>query len=309
MIIKKTKRAAALVLALILAFSSLSLISCEKDDREVYTLSFSEANSIEDMEKHDGEKVSVIGYMSTLSPVNGEFMYLMNLPYQSCPFCVPNTTQLSNTLAIYAKEGKKFEFTDMLIKVEGELEFGEYTDAYGYSYSYRIKDATYSTVDTSELDEEYKLWQQLAASGVIGDVYAMYDYVSYVCFWPTYTANLDGKGSDYLYPGDVMIFLDGENTQYGYGYVDGYFDKLVKTIEEVDKEAFADLVANIRSAEALAQRALDDYKNERYSRVVEYSGNFRDGRTQYKMNDQAKYETEFTEITDFFYSWIAEWEV
>ena len=58
------------------------------------TLSFSQANSVEAMQKLDGQEVNIIGYMSTLSPITGNFMYLMNLPYQSCPFCVPNTTQL-----------------------------------------------------------------------------------------------------------------------------------------------------------------------------------------------------------------------
>ena len=89
------------------------------------TLSFSQANSVEDMQKLDGQEVSIIGYMSTLSPITGNFMYLMNLPYQSCPFCVPNTTQLSNTMAVYAKDGDSFEFTDRAIKVVGTLEFGD----------------------------------------------------------------------------------------------------------------------------------------------------------------------------------------
>ena len=124
----------AVSLALVLML--LSLASCGGAagvaDGEVKKLSFSEANSVDQMKKLDGQKVSIIGYMSTLSPVNGEFMYLMNMPYQSCPFCVPNTTQLSNTLAVYAKDGKSFEFTDLLIRVEGVLEFGDYTDEYGY---------------------------------------------------------------------------------------------------------------------------------------------------------------------------------
>ena len=51
------------------------------------TLSFSQANSVEAMQKLDGQEVNIIGYMSTLSPITGNFMYLMNLPYQSCPFC------------------------------------------------------------------------------------------------------------------------------------------------------------------------------------------------------------------------------
>ena len=120
----------ALVLALLMALGCFAACGEDNvsDEGGVVKLSFSEANSIDDMKKLDGKTVSIIGYMSTLSPVNGEFMYLMNMPYQSCPFCIPNTTQLSNTLAVYAKNGKSFEFTDLLIRVEGVLEFGDYTD-------------------------------------------------------------------------------------------------------------------------------------------------------------------------------------
>jgi hypothetical protein len=123
------------------------LVSCEKEDNLSQLLSFSQAQSITEMEKLDGKTVTIIGYMSTLSPVSGKFMYLMNLPYQSCPFCVPNTTQLSNTMAVYAKS--EFKFTDRAIVVTGTLEFGDFTDEFGYQYSYRIKDATYAVLDTA----------------------------------------------------------------------------------------------------------------------------------------------------------------
>ena len=177
------------------------------------TLSFSQANSVEAMQKLDGKQVNIIGYMSTLSPINGSFMYLMNLPYQSCPFCVPNTTQLSNTMAVYAKSGDSFEFTDRAIKVTGILEFGDYTDEYGYEYGYRITDATYTEVDTSEMSDKMKLWQQLASTNVISDVYNMYEYINFLCFWPTYTAEFEG-GKDYLYPTDAINFIETEGAQF-----------------------------------------------------------------------------------------------
>ena len=98
-----------IALILISCFVVFVFASCGNDNGgdEIIdnTLSFSQANSVEAMQKLDGKQVNIIGYMSTLSPINGSFMYLMNLPYQSCPFCVPNTTQLSNTMAVYAKTG------------------------------------------------------------------------------------------------------------------------------------------------------------------------------------------------------------
>ena len=272
------------------------------------TLSFSQANSVEAMQKLDGQEVNIIGYMSTLSPITGNFMYLMNLPYQSCPFCVPNTTQLSNTMAVYAKDGDSFEFTDRAIKVVGTLEFGDYTDEYGYEYAYRIKDATYTEVDTSEMGEKLQLWQQLASTDVISDVYNMYEYVNFLCFWPTYTAEFDG-GKDYLYPTDAIYFVETEGAQYNYGYADGYFEGMIATIKEVNATEFNDLIENITKAQALADKALTALKNEEYTTTAEYADVFGDGRSQYIMNDNATYEAEMEAIYTEFAEWLAEWEL
>ncbi|MBQ7861695.1 MAG: hypothetical protein IJ349_05785 [Clostridia bacterium] len=272
------------------------------------TLSFSQANSIEQMKKLDGQQVNIIGYMSTLSPINGSFMYLMNLPYQSCPFCVPNTTQLSNTMAVYAKNGDSFEFTDRAIKVTGTLEFGNYTDEYGYEYGYRITDATYTEVDTSEMSDKMKLWQQLASTDVISDVYNMYEYVNFLCFWPTYTVEFE-SGKDYLYPSDALRFIETEGAQYNYGYKEGYFDSMIKTIEEVSTSDFSTLVENIKKAKSLAERAYADLKAEEYTITAEYGSSFNDGRSQYKMNNADEFDKEMTAIYREFAQWLAEWEI
>jgi hypothetical protein len=272
------------------------------------TLSFSQANSVEAMQKLDGQEVNIIGYMSTLSPITGNFMYLMNLPYQSCPFCVPNTTQLSNTMAVYAKDGDSFEFTDRAIKVVGTLEFGDYTDEYGYEYAYRIKDATYTEVDTSEMGEKLQLWQQLASTDVISDVYNMYEYVNFLCFWPTYTAEFDG-GKDYLYPTDALHFIETDGAQYNYGYADGYFEGMIATIKEVNATEFNDLIENITKAQALAEKALTALQNSEYTTTTEYADVFGDGRSQYIMNDNATYEAEMEAVYTEFAEWLAEWEL
>ena len=299
-------------LILISCFAVFVFASCGNDnggdETMGNTLSFSQANSVEAMQKLDGKQVNIIGYMSTLSPINGSFMYLMNLPYQSCPFCVPNTTQLSNTMAVYAKNGDSFEFTDRAIKVTGTLEFGDYTDEYGYEYGYRIKDATYTEVDTSEMSDKMKLWQQLASTNVISDVYNMYEYVNFLCFWPTYTAEFEG-GKDYLYPTDAINFIETEGAQFNYGYAEGYFDSMINTIEEVSTTDFITLVENIKKAKSLAERALADLEAEEYATTTEYSGLFNDGRSQYKMNNADTYEKEMEAIYREFSEWLAEWEI
>ena len=302
------KKIIAFTLAIISLLSVFSLSSCKEEYEFGTNLSFAKANSIEEMKKLDGKTVSIVGYMSTLSPISGAFMYLLNLPYQSCPFCEPNSTTLSNTIAVYAPNGKKFKFTDRLIKVTGTLEFGDYEDEYGFNYSYRIKDATFVEVDTSEMSGELKLWQELASTDVVGKIYEMYDYINFLCFWGTYTYNWD-EGKDYLYPADIDMFLVKDGAQFNYGYKDGYFDGLIATIESVDKTAFKDLVKNIRDAEKLAAEALQAYRNGEYAAVPEYSNSFGDGRTQYKMKDADEYEERLSKLYKDFASWIGEWEV
>ena len=298
------------VLCLSLALTMLcpALISCGKNDKKATLLSFSQAQSVEAMKEYDGKTVTMIGYMSTLSPINGEFMYLMNLPYQSCPFCIPNTTQLSNTMAVYAKANRSFEFTDRAIQVVGTLEFGDWEDEFGYKYNYRIKDAEYTIVDTSDMSEQLRLWQALASTDAIADVYAMYEYINFLCFWGTYTAEFT-SGKDYLHPQDALDFIKKDGWQFNYGYADGYFDSIIKKIESVDKDKFGALVTNVREAEKFANRVLGELEGGKYQKVSEYSNSFKDGRIQYKMNNADEFEAKMKELYGGFSSWISEWEL
>lgn len=302
------KKIIAVVLTLILALSLFTACGSKGGEIIGNTLSFSQANSVDAMKKLDGQQVNIIGYMSTLSPISGSFIYLMNLPYQSCPFCVPNTSELSNTMAVYAKEGDSFKFTDRAVRVDGILEFGDYTDDYGYQYAYRIKDATITEIDTSEMGEKLQLWQQLASSGAVADVYAMYDYVNFLCFWGTYTAEFQ-SGKDYLFPTDALNFIQKDGAQYNYGYVDGYFDDIIHTIEQVNATEFKDLVENVRQAKELAESALTALENGEYTQTDEYSGVFKDGRQQYKMNSADDYDKQMNKLYGNFASWLAEWEL
>lgn len=295
-------------LLLVIIIACPMFVSCEKDEGKAQMLSFSQAQSIEEMKKLNGKEVSIIGYMSTLSPISGKFMYLMNLPYQSCPFCIPNTTTLSNTMAVYAKSDKGFEFTDRAIIVTGKMDFGDYTDEFGYQYSYRIKDATYSILDTSNMSEELKLWQQLASTDVVADVYTMFEYVNFLCNWPTYTAKFE-QGKDYLYPSDAKMFVEKEGFQYNYGFKEGYFETIIAKILSVDKTAFAELVKVVEDAQKLSESAYTALANGEYSVVKEYSGSFNDGRNQYKMNDADAFESGMRSVYGAFSSWLAEWEL
>lgn len=302
------KKIFACVLVMVLAVGCFSACGGKDngDNNGTRLLSFSQSNSVKEMEKLNGQKVSIIGYMSTLSPVSGNFMYLMNLPYQSCPFCVPNTTELSNTMAVYAPDGKEFEFTDRAIQVTGIMDFGDYTDEFGYEYKYRIKDASYSILDTSQMSDELKLWQQLASTDAISDVYTMFEYVNFLCFWPTYTAEFE-SGKDYLYPADAVRFIETDGAQYNYGFKDGYFEDIIATIKSVDETAFDDLVKTVEEAKNLSEKAYDELKNGNYELVDEYGTLGKD--KQYKLNKSDELEKEMEKIYTSFSQWLADWEL
>ena len=298
-------KAAALLLLACLLLPTVASCGGEKGTR---LISFSQAHTMKELKKYEGETVSIIGYMSTLSPISGEFMYLMNMPYQSCPFCLPNTTQLSNTMAIYAKDKNGFEFTDRAIRVTGTMEFGDFEDSFGYQYYYRISDATYEILDVSEMSDSLKLWQSLAASDVIGEIYQMLDYVDFLCRWPVYTLKVNGLHT-YARPDQALSRIETEGAQYNYGFREGYFDDLIASVRAVDGTAFEDVVTMIESARALCEKAYLELKNGQYAVVKEYSGEFKDGRDQYRLYLINELTSEASAIYQAFSTWIAKWEI
>ena len=319
---KKFLSLIALILALVCVMNLFS--ACKKEEAisgdQVTKLSFKSAAGYEYLKTLDGTYVSINGYMATSSPVDGSFMFLMNLPYQSCPFCVPNTTQLSNTMEIYPKAGDSFAYTSQAIKVVGKLvvapsEDQPFTDSYGYQFNFKIVDATYTVIKAEELSEDMALWQSIANTDVVNDIYKMYDYVNFLCAWNTYTVNsyTDENGNEvpgyYLYASDAEKFIYTDGAQYNYGYKDGYFDSIVSKIEAVDKEAFADLVANIRAAEALAKKALSELENKNYTSEYKYVEKFGQYDYVYTINIGEELIEEMQQIYTEFSDWLGSWEM
>ena len=145
-----------LIIVMLLALSAAGLAGCGKGagDADAQKLSFAESASIDTIRSLDGKPVTITGYMATLSPLSGDYIYLMNLPYQSCPFCVPNTQQLANTMAVYAPKNQKFTYTDRPVRVTGRIELGDFSDAYGYTYTRTYSD-TYSQPDSDAFSDTY----------------------------------------------------------------------------------------------------------------------------------------------------------
>ena len=154
-----------------------------------YQIRFSDLVSLESLQEYNNKTVTAVGYMSPIMSYDGSFGYLMNLPYQTCPYCVPNSDKITNTIAIYAKNGEKLEFTEAAVTITGTLKLENYTDSYGYSYNYRIVDATVDIADTSNESEKIVLYNQLAEkqilTGILNTIYSVDSNV----FYDQYVAN------------------------------------------------------------------------------------------------------------------------
>ena len=320
----QTKLIKFISLILVLITLCTLLAGCKKDDAqnadEAIKLSFKAASGYDYLKTIDGQTVTISGYIATSSPVDGSFMFLMNLPYQSCPFCVPNTSQLSNTMEIYPKDGETFPYTAQAIQVVGRLVVCEsedkpFTDSYGYEFCCKIVDATYTIIKAEDLSADMALWQKIAEADVVNDIYKMYDYVNFLCAWNTYFINSYTDANGVTQPGYFLYAKDAENyiykdgAQYNYGYKEGYFDAIVAKIEAVDKTAFADLVANVRKAEALAKDALAELENKNYTYEYKYVEKYGTEDYVYTLNKGEELQRRMSEAYTEFSNWLGSWEM
>ena len=296
------------VLCLLLIALIFALTACGAKDEAipVTALSFKDAVQFEAIEKLNGQPVSIIGYMATMSPISGKYMYLMNMPYQSCPFCLPNTTQLSNTMAVYAPEGKTFEYTDQAIKITGTMVIKDTVDDFGYSYNYLIGDASYEVVDLSTISDEYALWQAIASDGIVNELNAMFDYLHFLCQWTEYQGSyVDENGNTvefYMYPGDVTHYLN-DTSAYGYAdkYAEDYFPSLISRIRAISPTELEDLVSIVEASKQKADIALNELNTAQYT--------YDEAADRFTLTNNDALYNHFYEVYYRFSDWMARWEV
>ena len=295
-----------LLLALILALVATALSGCGGGAAEAAKLSFAESASLDTLKKLDGKSVTLTGYMATLSPLSGDYIYLMNLPYQSCPFCVPNTQQLANTMAVYAAKGSAFDYTDRPVQITGRLELGDFTDEYGYTYNYRIVDAKYETVDLSQVSSDYALYQSLAEDGVIADVNAMFDYLMFVCQWTEYQGGYTDESGNrityFLYPGDAQNALE-DDSPYGYAKQASadYFPGLIGRVQAVGGDDVKELTDIISDAQALEARAREELNQQRYA--------YDEAADKYALDDGDALYNGFYDVYGRFSQWLTKYQL
>lgn len=160
-----------------------ALTSLTKDSNNMYSLKFKDMVKIDTLKEIQGEKVTINGFLAASSPLDGSYAYLMNIPYQTCAFCVPNDEQLVNTLAIYPEKGKTIDFTERPVKIEGTLVFDTLTDSQGYTYDYYLKDVKVVDIKIDGLEDEIRTYTAIIDKGyattfasLMSDLYAVINY-------------------------------------------------------------------------------------------------------------------------------------
>ena len=300
------KFAALIALLVCIALLATGCGGKEASSAEVTKLSFADSASLDTLKALDGKPVTITGYMATLSPLSGEYIYLMNMPYQSCPFCVPNTNQLSNTMAVYAASGSKFEFTDRPVQISGTMRVQDKVDDYGYSYNYYIDDASYVAVDLSSVSQEYALYQSLAEDGVIADVNAMFDYLMFVCQWTEYTSSYtDESGQQitfYLYPGDVTSILESDGLNgYATQASPDYFPGLISRVNAVSSTGLTELTDVLSAAQAVEQYARGELESGNYT--------YDEAADKYTLTNSEELYNRFYEVYAAFSTWLTQYEL
>lgn len=215
-----------------------------------YQIRFSDLVSLEDLKEYDNKTVTAIGYLSPITSYDGSFGYLMNLPYQTCPYCLPSDTKITNTIAIFAKNGKKIGFTEAAVMVRGTLKLEPYTDSYGYSYNYRIVDITIEEADTSELGEKIVLYNKLADKQILTQIINILYGLDENVFYDEYVA----KGAKY----DRQI-IDVAN-----------LDKAMKELKEFntnDVSILIDLSSKLKTITKDVNKLIEQKK---YSKISAY---------------------------------------
>lgn len=300
------KFAALIALLICIALLATGCGSTKASTSEATKLSFADSASLDTLKALDGKSVTITGYMATLSPLSGEYIYLMNMPYQSCPFCVPNTNQLSNTMAVYAASGSKFEFTDRPVQISGVMRVADRVDDYGYSYNYYIDNASYTAVDLSSISQEYALYQSLAEDGVIADVNAMFDYLMFVCQWTEYTSSYsDESGAEityYLYPGDTTNILEDDGP-YGYAAQASadYFPGLISRVNAISSTGLTELTDIISDAQAVEQYARGELESGNYT--------YDEAADKYSLTNDEELYNRFYEVYAAFSTWLTQYEL
>ena len=295
-----------LCLFLLLASLVLAAVACGGGEE----LSFATLSDSEARLAVDGERVSLLCYLVTNSPTDGELLYVTSRPYERLLL----SSDKSCVLPVYLRRAGSVRMTTQIVRVSGRLELsgGEpFVTEVGYAFSVRLTDATVEAVDGGDLPASVAPWQDIAASDFVNNMMDALNYVHFTCAWNTYSGKNDDGTQFYLEPAHAESFIKDARKQYHYGYSDGYFDRLRATARSFSSDKCDELVALLDGLQALAARGLASLDGGNYSQESVGAEDILDGFVGYKytVNDAQELIEDYEELYGDFTAWLGLWEL
>ena len=242
-------------LVFILFIIPMIMIGCvasgEKDNNEITEVKFKDMIDIKELEKLDGKKIKMVGFFAQSSPLDGSMAYLMNMPYQNCAYCLPNTNQLMNTMAVYPKKGKQIEFTDLPVEIIGTIKFENITDQMGYSYNYRIVDAEISLADVDSMSDDVKIYTDLVDRGFPDKIINIILLINNI----------------------QSIRVEGENLESVELIPDELVEEVYELFNGLDKDKYIDVLAIVDEVKILVDKVNNSLITKDYDSMDEYIDN------------------------------------
>lgn len=173
---------------------------------EMYTVAGEDKNISEIFKELDGKEINMTGYMAAQSPLDGSFIYLVNQPYVSCPFCAIGDITKLEVIPVYMEDGSEIQYLESGVKIVGRLEVSEKVDSLGYTTQCRIYAKNIEVLTEENTDVNLQSWYAtLTESQMIIDMQTLQMNIEYATkeeylleFGETVPARLDGMTAYYL---------------------------------------------------------------------------------------------------------------
>lgn len=147
---------------------------------EMYETINSEKNISEIYKNLDGKEVEMNGYMAVQSPLDESYIYLVNQPYVSCPFCAIGDITKLEIIPVYMADNSSIKYTENGVTIKGKLEVGEKTDALEYTTQCRIYADSVEEIKETNVDTELQTYYaNLSEAGMIIDIQTLQMNIEY----------------------------------------------------------------------------------------------------------------------------------
>lgn len=157
-----------LIIAFMLALTTIGLVGCSNS--AMLTALIYNSTTLEEIEVHSGETVSITGYMSISSPLDESMAYIMPQPFMTDPDVYgEGGTILPTMVAAYPPTGSKLKYTEKCITVTGTITYKSVTDTSGVTYPFYLADCTYTVYEDNGNISEYNTSIESGSLKVIDD--------------------------------------------------------------------------------------------------------------------------------------------